>query len=111
MLLRYRCLDYYPIPVKEEELLFNGTEADCHKYLLKEWAVDFFNTPGELISQAMHDINHIQVLNIDVKRNGKYIPVHELADMDIYDKIMGKSGWRDLDPVPYIFNRELISIE
>lgn len=110
MLLKYYCIDYYPIPVKQEELLFNGTEADCHKYLLKDWAVDYLETPRELLSAALYDIRHIQVLNIEVKCNGKYIPVHELMDMEIYNKLLGHKGWKDLDASQYIFNKELISI-
>lgn len=111
MVLRYYCMDWYPIPVKEEELLFNGTEVECQKYLLKNWIVDYLETPKELLSKAIHDIHHIQYLDINVKyKGGAHIPVHKLVDMEIYDKLMGHKDWKDIDASQYIFNKELISI-
>ena len=110
MLVRYNCFDGYPIPVKEEELLFNGTRRQCSLYLFKEWYVDFMEMSEEILNRALHDIKCIQVLDIEVKSGGKYIPVHELVDMDIYDELMGQSGWRSIDPTNYIFNKELIEV-
>lgn len=102
-------MDWYPIPVKEQELLFNGTEEDCIKYLLHEWYVDFYTMDKETLNKALHDIKCIQFLDIEVKYDDKYIPVHELMDFDDYDRLMGED-WQNIDPTQFIFNKEIISI-
>ena len=95
----------------EDELLFNGSPEDCHKYLLKYWSVNVNELRDNLELQSLFCdyLRHIWYDTTEWKdsETGEYTSIDKLEESPY---VRDSDTWHKIDANKFIFNRELIEI-